>query len=881
LAINPGTRLGPYEIESALGAGGMGEVYRARDTRLDRVVAIKVLPFDVAADPQRRERFDREARTISSLNHPHICTLYDVGHQEGIGYLVMELLEGQTLGDRLARGALPIDQALQYASQILEALDAAHRRGIVHRDLKPANIFLARGGGSSRPPIAKLLDFGIAKTVPSGTAALTAPPLTAEGTLLGTLQYMAPEQLEGREADARSDLFAFGAVLYEMLTGRRAFPGQSQSKVIAAVLDSEPPAIATIQPLTPPALDHLVTTCLAKHPDERWQSASDVKRQLEWIALSMAKPAAAEPHPDRGVRVRRNAVVVASLVTLVIGSVLAWALWKPPSAAPILRETRLEISTPPTLREASLAISPDGLTVAFVGESDGQSVLWLRPLNGAARPVAGTVGAVDPFWSPDNQSLGFFADGKLKRIDVKGGAAQTLAEALDPKGGTWNRDGTIIFTPHQISPLVRVAAAGGVAAAMTRLGAGHTGHLYPHVLSDGEHVLYYVTGGPDVQGVYVSTLDGTSPKKLLEASSPAVYLPTGYLLFVREGVLLAQALDVARLELTGDAVSIAERVAVEAFSKPAASGSTRGDIVYRAVAAGRALQLTWFDRSGKLLQQVGNPDSARTGGLVSLSPDGHRVAVPRALGGDKSDVWLLDLERGGVMSRLTLGGKEVLPLWSRDGQRVAYASTRNGAIDLYEKSVDAGHEDALLVSAQKKVPAEWSPDGRVLLYVNADVDTHLDIWALPIDPKEKPFPVVQSPFEDLNPQFGPDGLWLVYQSNVSNRYEVYVRPFQGPGAPLLVSTDGGTQPRLRRDGKELFYLGLDRWMMAVPLASSSDGRSVKAGAPVKLFQTKIGGPESGYSQRQYEVTNDGQRFLFDLSVEQSLAPIVVIQNWRP
>ncbi len=433
---------------------------------------------------------------------------------------------------------------------------------------------------------------------------------------------MAPEQLEGQDADTRSDLFAFGATLYEMLTGRRAFPGESQSNVIAAVLESEPPPIATTQRLTPPALEHLVTTCLAKNPDDRWQSASDVKRQLEWIAASAlpaAKPTMTESHSGSTVRLRRNAAIVAALVALVIGSALAWALWKrPPPASVVVRETRLEISTPPTTtsRQASLAISPDGLTVAFVADSEGRSVLWLRPLNGAARPLDGTVGAMFPFWSPDSQSLGFFADGKLKRIEVKGSAAQILADASEPQGGTWSRDGTIIFTPHELGPLVRVAAAGGAPAAVTQLPAGHTEHLFPQALSDGSHVLYFVIGGPDVQGVYISRLDGTSPKKLLKGSSPAVYVPTGYLLFIREDVLLAQALDLARLELTGDAVSIAERVAVEGRF-PAASASNNGDIVYRGVATGSAHQLTWFDRTGETLSKVGGLDSAERQAHVS------------------------------------------------------------------------------------------------------------------------------------------------------------------------------------------------------------------------------------------------------------------------
>ena len=457
MTLVSGTHLGPYEIWAVLGDGGMGEVYRARDTRLNRPVAIKVLAAGLSDDPKRRERFEREARAISSLNHPHICTLYDVGHQEGVDYLVMELLDGQTLSERLARGALPLEQALQYAVQIASALDAAHRKGIIHRDLKPANIFLARSGGPSGPPTAKLLDFGIAKAVAPGAPVATAPPtLTEEGTLLGTVQYMAPEQLEGREADARSDLFAFGAVLYEMLTGRRAFPGENQSKVIAAVLDSEPAPLAATQPLTPPALEHLVRTCLAKNPDERWQSAGDVKRQLEWIAASLRTgvvPPTTVHRSSDGTRARwmGAAALVAAAAAL---SLLTWP-WAQRRAQSLPPETRLEISTPPTTEPWSIAISPDGRTVAFVADAAGQAALWVRPLDAEARQLPETTGASLPFWSPDNQSIGFFAEGKLKRVEIKGGAPQVLADAAQPHGGAWGRDGSIVFSPHQVSTLLR------------------------------------------------------------------------------------------------------------------------------------------------------------------------------------------------------------------------------------------------------------------------------------------------------------------------------------------------------------------------------------------------------------------------------------------
>jgi eukaryotic-like serine/threonine-protein kinase len=871
MPLAAGTRLGPYEIIEPLGSGGMGEVCRARDTRLDRVVAIKVLHAHLADHPDRRARFEREARLIAQLNHPHICALYDVGRDGATDYLVVEYLDGQTLAERLQKGPLPIDQALRTAIEIADALDVAHKRGIVHRDLKPANVMLTKSG-------AKLLDFGIAKAVSSDSVATLSSTLTMDGALIGTPQFMAPEQLEGRDADPRSDLFAFGAVLYEMLTGTRAFEGETVSKAIAAVLGSTPPSIAANAPLVPPVLDHLVRTCLEKNADDRWQTASDVRRQLEWIASTIKSPA--ESRREGGTSFTKIATIGFSLVIVAVG-VMSWALWKRLQAAPEGRQLRLEISTPSTAtsRTASLAISPDGLTVAFVADSERGSVLWLRPLDGAARPLEGTVGAQLPFWSPDSQAVGFFADGKLKRTDVKGGAPQILADALDPQGGTWGKDGTIIFTPHQLSPLVRIAAAGGKPTAITQLSSGQTGHVYPRFLHDGLHVVYFATGSQDVQGIYVCGLDGTSSKEILAGGSPAIPASAGYLMFVREGVLLAQALDLTRLTLTGDAVSIADRVALGTFNDPAASASNNGDIVYRGVPTGRAFQLSWFNRSGRVVRQLGNPDSAAVGGAVSLSPD--RVAFARRLG-DATDVWLLDADLGGAMSRLTVGGRESSPVWSRDGKHVVYTSGRNGGLGLYLRSVDGDHDEPMLVRPeQKNVPTEWSPDGHTLLFINADEHTHLDILALPVDSTRTPFPVIKSEFEDINPQFGPDGTWIVYQSNISNRYELYVRRFLGGGASVPITVDGATQPRLRRDGKEVFYLGLDHWLMALPIQVSANARSVKAGVPVRLFRTEIGGPESGYAQRQYAVTADGQQFLFDVPVEQPSTPIVLIQNWRP
>ena len=764
MPLSTGTRLGAYEIVALLGIGGMGEVYRARDTRLNRFVAMKVLPPGLSVDQRRRERFEREARAISSLNHPRICTLHDVGRHESVDYLVMELLEGQTLAERLLKGRLPLDETLTYAIQIADALECAHRHGIIHRDLKPANIMLTTSG-------AKVVDFGIAKAADPVDAAAAQSTLTEEGTRLGTVQYMAPEQLEGRAADPRSDLFAFGGVVYEMLTGRRAFTGDSQSKVIAAVLDCEPPTITSTQPMTPPALEHLVTRCLAKNPDERWQNAGDVKRELQWIAAGTRSTAM--PPTDigmgTGTRLWRNVAIVASLMALVVGGALTWTVRTKRLDAPGLPEARLEISTPPSLRPSEFSMSPDGLTVAFVAQSEGHSVLWVRALNDVtARPLAGTSDAWTPFWSPDGQAIGFFADGKLKRIDVKGGAPQNLADAPEPQGGAWGRDGTIVFTPHELSPVLRVSAAGGEPSAATRLAPGHAGHLHPQLLPDGQ-VLYYVASAPDSRGTYLDRLDGTAPRKLIEGAGPALYW-TGHVLFARKNTLFAQALDPVRGEMTGSPVRVADRIINRAFSV-----SATGAILYRAASTGGGRRLTWFDRSGETVNQVGDPDGARVGSPLSLSPDGHRVAITRQLAG-KSDLWLIDLERRGAMSRLTHGGGETRPLWSRDGMHITYNSNRKGHFGTFQREVDSDRDEPLAVTTMI-YPADWSPDGRFLLYVfadpnlDADRNTHLDIWALRVGSGEKPFPVVRSPLEDLNPQFAPDGRWIAYESSESGRRE--------------------------------------------------------------------------------------------------------------
>ena len=581
MSLAKGTRLGPYQIADQLGAGGMGEVYRATDTRLDRTVAIKVLPEHLASDPQRRERFEREARAVSSLNHPHICVLHDVGEQDGIHFLVMELVEGDTLAARLKKGRLPLAQALEYAIQIADALDKAHRQGVVHRDLKPGNIMITKSAG------VKLLDFGLAKL--KGDAGEVSPlsqmptqdpsaPLTAEGTIIGTLQYMAPEQLEGKEADARTDIFAFGAVVYEMVTGKKAFEGASQASLIAAILDHDPQPMSKFEAVTPDLLDHVVKTCLAKDPDERWQAASDAMLELKWVARvgsegNLVIAAATAPAGNR----ERIAWVGLAFVALIAVVSLALNL-RPEPRAP---EIRLDITTPPTTDPNSIAISPDGTQVVFVATSEGRALLWLRRFEATeTRPLAGTEGASLPFWSPNNRSVGFFADEKLKRIDLDGGLVRELTSAPAGNGGSWNDDGVILFSPTISGSVYRIPSTGGEEAAVTRVGQGQSGHVGPHFLPGGTDFIYWAVGTPELRGAYVADLAGTLNRHLFDADArTVVYTLTGQLLFVRQETLFAQDFDTRTLELSGDPFPVAD----QQFGtiRAALSVSAAGPIAYR------------------------------------------------------------------------------------------------------------------------------------------------------------------------------------------------------------------------------------------------------------------------------------------------------------
>ncbi len=884
MTLPAGTRLGPYEILSPLGAGGMGEVYRARDTRLERTVAVKVLPSHLSSSPEVRQRFEREARTISQLSHPHICALYDVGNQDGVEYLVMEYLEGETLADRLAKGPVPLEQALRYGVEMCDALDRAHRQGIVHRDLKPGNVMLTRSG-------VKLLDFGLAKVIakaaaPSGVTALPtvagSSPLTQEGTILGTFQYMAPEQLEGKEADARTDIFAFGCVLYEMATGRKAFSGTSRASLISAIMSSEPPSVSSVQPMTPPVLDRVAKTCLAKDPDDRWQSAHDVASELKWIAEGSQ---AGAPVPVVARRKHRERIAW-SLAGVSLAAALVLAVVHFRRAAIETRPTRFFVFPPeqttlaggPAAPQAT--VSPDGHYLAFGAvTSDKKTHLWVRSLDSLApQKLPGTEGASSPFWSPDSRFIGFFAQGKLKKIDVPGGPPVTLCDAPAGNGGAWNRDGVIVFAPNREGGLARVSAAGGIPTSATTLDRRRkeTAHVWPQFLPDGSHFLYLVLSGQrESRGIYVDSLGSEGAKHVLKTEVRAAYAPPGYLLFVRQGTLMAQRFDPNRLRLTGEPVRVAEEVAYNPSNgRTTFSVSENGVLAYRSGGAGGlpTTELVWFDRGGKRIESAAGPALYLR---PALSPDGKRVAVERLdnrTGID--DIWLVDLARS-TLSRFTFGSfNQRSPVWSPDGGRIVFASDRDGTSNLYQKtSSGAGSEELLFRSDTAKHSTDWSPDGRFIAYENQDPKTGLDLWLLPLFGDRKPISFLRTEFDEGQGQFSPDGRWMAYTSDESGRREVYVQPFPASSGKWQISTAGGAYPRWRRDGKELFYIAADQRLMAVAVHADS---AVQAGQPQALFEPRF----SGIPVIPHSVSADGQRFLINTPVEEfNSAPLTVVLNW--
>ncbi|MGC1617728.1 MAG: protein kinase [Candidatus Acidiferrum sp.] len=892
MPLAPGTLLGPYEISAPLGAGGMGEVYRARDTRLDRNVAIKILPAQFSNDLTRKQRFQREAKTISSLNHPHICVLYDLGHQEGIDYLVMECIEGETLAERLQRGPLPLEQVLKYGAQIADALDRAHRNGVVHRDLKPGNIMLTATGS-------KLLDFGLAKpsallaTGATLTAATQQSPVTEQGTVVGTFQYMSPEQIEGKELDGRSDIFSFGAVLYEALTGQRAFQGKSQLSVASAILEKDPSPISSLKPMTPPALEHAIRRCLAKDREERWQTARDLALEFRWIAemgTQAGIPASAEE-----TRKSWRWIALSALILLGVAlAVNAWLYWG--RKRPVGATVRFQIALP--AHSANFTLSPDGQELAIVAPGpDGRNAVWVRTMDSlVTRVLPGTENVTGPpvFWSPDSRFIAFQAGTKLKKIYVSGGPPQPICDIPDVVlGGDWNREDTIIVGTNG-KGLMQVPAGGGVASLLTTTGGRNEIHAFPSFLSDGRHFVYL--RAPQNPGIYAGELDvkpeQQSFKQILSTTLMAYYTSSdeagvGWMLFMREGSLLAQPFDERRIAMKGDPVPVADQVDTFLLSANF-SASRRGVLAYRRGKPEIQFSgLGWYDRQGKELGVAGEPG---TYGYVdlALSPDGRRVAATRISPktGPSQNIWLLDLAHGLDVPFTFDLSPDGSPIWSPDGERVAFSATRSGGVGIYAKAANgAGKEQMILgASSYPKYSNDWSSDGHFLLYTQQDPKTNADLWVLPLagdgTSTGVPTPIANTEFNEGQGQFSPDTKWIAYASDESGRPEIYVQMFPlppGGGGKIPVSRGGGNQPRWRRDGKELFYLSLDGKVMAVDVTS---GPVLKLGAPRALFQAPLLSlsSEAILDVFRWDVSSDGKRFLIDSS-NTSSEPLTVVLNW--
>jgi Tol biopolymer transport system component len=884
VALAPGTRLGPYEILAPLGAGGMGEVYKAKDTRLERLIALKVLPEDFFEDKESIARFEREARMLASLNHPGIAHLYSFEEipgspgSPGRHMLSMELADGETLAERLLKGPLSLDQVLKTSVEIASALDAAHRAGIVHRDVKPGNVMLTKSG-------AKLLDFGLAKVAAPlvRRSDLTSRPtelpknLTQKGTILGTFQYMSPEQLEGKEADARSDIFAFGAVLYEMATGKRAFSGASQASLISAIMKEDPAPISAVAPLTPPALDRVARVCLAKDPEDRWQSAADVGRELKWIAGGTSQagvPATVARRKSRE-KVAWGIAAIALLVAIALG--IGYAR-RAPKPMHLLRST---IELPAGLQIdaviSSLELSPDGRSLALAAPGiDGKQPMYLRSLDVTAmQPLAGTEGATYPFWSPDGKSIAFFADGKLRRMEATGGAIQTICDAAQGRGGTWGPDGTIVFAPTLFSPLWRVSASGGSPIeAEAAIGAGES-HRLPHFLPDGKRVLFYATGPSRSQehGIYALNLATKKVRLVAHENSEGRFVPPGYLAFVRERNLMVQRFDPDSLRLSGEAVPVAEKQRFSEFRGTAVYSFAGPDLLlYQAEAPPPQSQLTWFDLDGRRLSTVGDP---ATFSSISLAPDGKRAVVGTDMEG--AEHWRIDLASG-VRSRFAVGVRvmgKAKAVWSPDGRQVLFPVMAGVSTTLRLEEADGGSPGKNVLTGQGIArPASWSPDGQVVaFFTQTDVTKSFDIGILPMTGDRKPSFLIAGPADENGGTFSPDGRWLAYFSNESGQWEDYVVPYPGLGGKWQISSGGNGGPFCFWNGNgQLIILSHDRKVLTVDLTAR--GGSLEVGASHRIFG------DAAMPSVALDYSPVLQRFLIAVPVvEQKPAPITLVTNW--
>jgi Tol biopolymer transport system component len=878
-----GTRLGPYEVLGLIGEGGMGQVYRASDTRLDRAVAIKVLPSALAADRVRRDRFEREARSISKLEHPNICPLYDVGELPatlgGGMFLVMQFLEGETLAQRLSRGALAIKEALEVAIQVAEALAAAHRSGIVHRDLKPGNVMLTRAG-------ARLLDFGLARTVSNQAHGETSAgddrtSLTTQGTLLGTLHYMAPEQLDGRDVDTRADIFAFGAVLYETVTGVKAFEAETPARVLSAILRDDPTRVSAIVPVTPAGLDELIHTCLEKDPNERWQGMGDVARQLRWLQSGLsagksgqiARPSAVK---SRGLSWWPIAVAAAVLAGIVAGAG-AMRLLRPPGANP-LQLHALVLPPEGSFLTDGLALSPDGRQLVFVAaDANGERQLWSRRLDAArATPLDGTSGATNPFFSPSGDEIAFFANGELKRIAAGGGSASPICEAGTGAGGTWASDGTIVYQPYQQGQLMRVRASGGTPAPATTLAAaaGETHHLYPNFLPDGRHFVFYVAGKQ--RGLYVGDIGSTARTFLFDpdpslptgaAATPGVYADSGHLLYVRDRVLMARAFDAASRSVTGDAFKVADAVDYEPPGQ-AAFAIAGGVLALRPRQHLALGSLLWVGRDGEGVSEISAPPAAFR--QMALTPDGRTAAVDRRDAQGVSSVWTIDLQSGASV-RVPAEYWSGAPVWSADGSMLAYSIAADSPPNIVVRdNRGAGPERRLTKSAAIQYASAFTPDGRTVLFRAFSSDTGWDLFTVQVDGGSPPQRLLQTPANEMEMSLSRDGRLIAYASDESGRTEIYISRYPEMSNRVAVSSGGGRRPLWRGDGRELYFVGSGGRVMAASVSLSGGTPSVSP--PSALLQIPLFG-------ELFAPAPDGRRFLVAMAAPSTdVVPIELMVN---